>query len=105
MGKFIHRGDEYAIPMTLLMDDVIITDNMIQGLRIKIGQYENDFPDGTVTYHDDKWWVPFTQEQTLSMAHGAAPYQVQIKINGDIISSDVGKLDVKNSIILNEWGD
>lgn len=105
MATYIHQGDKYAIPITLLMCDETITDNMIQGFRIKLGQYEDEWPLGGVTYHDEQWWVPLTQEQTLAMERGGTPYQIQIKMDGDIISSDVGRLDVKNSILLDEWGD
>ena len=95
------QGDQYALPITVKTKaGLTITDEDVSKVRIKLGEVDDNYPDGDVTYDSDtgKWLLPLTQEQTLQMEH----VRLQVRVvypNGDIINSAPQVINVREADI------
>ena len=103
----IHKGEQYAIPFDVKINDVIATPEDIDGVRIKVFGKLHSWPDGELTYDDEEnaWLYPLDQDQTRGKLPGASEAQGAVKIGNDILKTDVFGIEVKNSIIMEPWND
>ena len=101
------QGDKYSLPIKIVTKTkgssapTLITDSNIIRVRIKLGDAEDAYPEGTLTYdrERERWMFPLTQEQTLAMYTNV---MMQIRLvfeNGDIINSEPQQQNVKGAII------
>lgn len=105
----MHQGDQYSIVITINSGDEPLTPEDVEGIRIKIGEMERRYPEGTLTYNDQEgaWLFPVTQAETLRMT-GMQRAQVQVNFGGtppQIIGSAVVQVDMDGSVIRKEWSD
>jgi len=95
------QGDKYSLGVEIkTKNGTLITDQNIEKVRIKLGNVEDGYPEGTVVYSSDdgKWKLPLTQEQTFAMDH----VRLQVRIifeNGDIFNSEPQVVTVREAII------
>ena len=100
----IQQGDKYLIPITIKSQGVDITPSDIDGLKIQIGRYLKRYPNGELTYQNDKWYFPLTQKESLDFNH-STKVQVQVLIGDQIVGSHVETIDIGSSIIKGEWNE
>ena len=94
------QGDKYALEVKVTNDGTLITNENCTGIRIRLGDVEQTYPDGGITYSTESecWQFPLTQEQTYAMSR--EEFQIRVILpNGDIINSDVQRVFVGDSII------
>lgn len=103
----IHKGEQFAIPFEVKLNDDVVTPDDIDGLRIKVSDCLEEWPNGVLEFdEEDNVWLYWLQEsKTLNMFAGKRPAQVSIKIGDSILKTDVFDIDVKNSIIMEPWND
>lgn len=103
----IHKGEQFAIPFEVKINDNIVTPYDIDGLRIKVVNILEEWPDGIIEFDDvnNVWLFWLEESETLNMFSGRRPAQIAVKIGDNIIKSDVFDLDVKSSIITETWAD
>ena len=103
----IHKGEQFAIPFEVKLDDEIVMPEDIDGLRIKVNNELEEWPDGNLEFDDenDVWLYWLKEADTLNMFAGRRPAQVAIKIGNYILKSDIFDVDVKSSIIMETWAD
>lgn len=94
----IKQGESYRIPFTLKQDGQIMTPDMIQDLKVCIGDYHFKYSDGTLRFEEQsmEWWFRPTQGETLAMPEGRTKMCAHIKYhNGDILIEDAGAVIIK----------
>lgn len=96
------QGDKYALPIEIKLKkgSTVITDQSVVKVRIKLGNVDDNWPNGGVTFDSEsqKWLFPLTQAQTLAMDH--VRFQVRIVFaNGDIFNSVPQPITIKEAII------
>lgn len=103
----IHKGEQFAIPFEVKINDNIVTPYDIDGLRIKVNDILEEWPDGNLEFDDvnNVWLFGLEESETLNMFAGRRPAQIAVKIGNNILKSDVFDLDVKSSIITESWSD
>lgn len=101
----IHKGEQFAIPFEVKIGDNIVTPYDIDGLRIKVNDILQEWPDGDIEFDDanNVWLFWLEESETLNMFSGRRPAQIAVKIGNNILKSDVFDLDVKSSIITEPW--
>lgn len=101
----IIKGESYSIPVVVKSDGQIVTDNMVQGIRIALGSQVATFPDGNLEYNaeEEAWMFPLTQRNAYTMSGSEVDYQVQVKINNEIFSSRIRKVKVYDTMFRKEW--
>ena len=99
------QGDRYSLPIKIAVKEGNgtsgIKDTDVVLVRIKIGLYEDSYPDGTVTYDGEtqRWLFPLSQEQTFSMTRSVM-MQVRVMFeNGNIYNSVPQQINVSGAII------
>ena len=99
------QGDKYSLPITLKdANGNKITPDLVIGVKVKLGDYMDAYPDGSITYDESsqKWLVPLTQALTLSMKNIRC--QAQVKFNsGEIFGSVPQVKSISEGIIKEEW--
>lgn len=105
----LHQGDQLVLRVSIKYDGAPLTPDMVDGVKVKIGNVQHTYPDGELTYepYSQRWLFPVTQEQTLAMRR-AVEKQVQINFGGtpaEIINSDIITSDIRPTIIKEVWGD
>lgn len=101
----IVKGDAYSVAFTVKSDDVIVTPDMVQGLRIALGNQIAEYPNGNLTFSsdDNTWRFPMTQKNTLSIKGKIMNYQSQAKIAGEIYTSDEMDIEISETMFRKEW--
>lgn len=102
----IHKGEQFAILLEVKIDEDLATPENIDGLRIKFVDKLCEWPDGELEYDNENnvWCYPLAEAQSLLFLAGPRKAQVAVKIGDAILKSDVFTLDVKDSIIMERWG-
>ena len=103
----MQRGDQYSIRIAISKDGQPLAVGGITGLRIKLGDLEDRYPEGTLSYDDvaGVWLFPVTQEQTHAFPETLLA-QVQVNFGGNpetIVGSRVQRININNSIIRSTW--
>lgn len=100
----IQRGDQYSIPIELKFDGQILTPADCDDVRIQIGDKMLQYSDGELVYDAvaQVWMFPLTEEETRTMK-GLLKFQQAVKIGTSLYYSDVTTIDIKDSIITEEW--
>lgn len=102
------QGDQYSLMIPIMSGCDPITPDMIEGVKIQVGDVVKLYP-GDLEY-DSKmkcWLYPLTQEQTLGM-RGRVTAQVQVNFGGDpaqIIGAKPKDIFIDNSLIKKEWNE
>ena len=99
------QGDKYALPVKIQVKSsggtpTVISDMDVVKVRIKLGDAEDVWPEGTLRYNSNlgKWMFPLTQEETLKMSN--VGLQVRIVFpSGDIFNSVPQQVAVYKAII------
>jgi len=101
----IIKGESYTVPFVIKNDGVPVTNNDVDGVRIRLGNQIAYYPDGTLEFNpeDSTWDFPMTQKNTYSIIGKTIDYQVQVKINGDIHSSKETKIKIEETMFKTEW--
>ena len=103
----IIKGEQYAIPFDITDTDTgePITDEDVDGVRIALGHQVETYPDGNLVYsqEDQQWLFPMSQCNTYSILESEVSYQVQVKIDGEIFSSDKVRTIIGETMFRKEW--
>ena len=101
----IHRGEQFAVPFEIFIDEDSVTPENVDGLRVQLGDRLCEWPDGELEYDDDSgaWLYPLTEQQSLALCPGHRSAQVAVLIGDDIFESDVVGVRVSDSIIQRRW--
>lgn len=105
----MQQGDQYSIRITIRKEETALAPEDVEGVKVKIGNIEHRYPDGSLTYDTttEAWLFPVTQEQTLSLL-GTQPAQVQVNLGGtppQIIGSSVQSATINGSVIRSVWNE
>lgn len=100
----IQQGDSYSIPIVIKSgSEVITTENTIH-VRINLGGFTAQYPDGKLTYSDGYWNFPLTEEMTYKLKGGEQKFQVQISPDGiSVYSSKIYTIKVEESVFKGVW--
>jgi len=99
----ITQGDAYLIPVIIRQGNRIITDELVDGVKISIGGAECSYPNGTLTFSEGVWYYPLTQRISNKLPAGNAEIQVQVKLGNDIIGSKKREIKIDECIIKGEY--
>lgn len=91
----IMQGDAYAIPVSITTaDNTAINDIMVDSLEIVIGHLRKTYPED-ITYSDEQWMFPISQEESLRLINMPQPVQVRVKFNtGEVIGVNAGTIPI-----------
>lgn len=78
----IYTGDAYPIRISLLMGGQAVTDEGISRVRIGLGQYIAEWPNGALAYSEGLWAYPLTQEISTSIPLGKTQFMAQVSTDG-----------------------
>lgn len=97
----IIQGEQYAVEFVLTNGEVDITPDNSDDVKIKIGNIEKAYSDGSLSYDSvaECWLFPITQEQTLEWSSLSVPVQAQYKTGSVVISTEKQTIKVSPSII------
>lgn len=101
----IHKGEQFSLPFFITKDDDVISDNNVDGVRIKIADTLCEWPNGDLIYDSESqnWLFPLSEDQTLKWSSGMQMAQVAIKIGDNFIKTDNFKINIKESHISEKW--
>lgn len=110
MATIIQRGDQYAIPISILMGEDPVTPDMVDDVRVQINDLLKSYQEGTLLYNEDEqlWEFPLTEEFTRNMElskKGSFPYQVGVKMGDNFLYSKVYSSAINESLITENWGE
>lgn len=99
------QGDEYYIPVIIWMGETTITPENATGVKVGIGKFEREWPDGGLTFQEESgaWLFPLTQEASLKMPEGKVDFQVKARFGTQIVHSQVTQVDVHETIFKGVW--
>lgn len=100
MAISIMEGDQYGIGIRITdkCSHNLITDQDVSDVEITIGKYTKTYASGEVTYSDERFIFPLTQEESFDFDSKSVAAQVRVKfIGGDIIGEAFDRIDVKSS--------
>lgn len=103
----MQQGDQYSIRVCIKKEGVALAPADIVGLKIKVGNIEDSYPAGNISYDSEsgKWLFPVTQEQTIAL-EGVQLAQVQVNFGGNpaqIVGSKVQSAYIDSSVIRSIW--
>lgn len=102
----IVQGDGYVLPIVITAGSVFITDRLATAVRIKIGKYSAIWPGGKISYSNQKWFFPLTQEQTQELSSGQNEYQVQVQFkNGETVGTKPQNIFIQKSVLRGTFGE
>lgn len=102
----IVQGDAYVLPFVITSGNVLITDQLATAVRIKIGKYSAIWPGGKISYSNQKWFFPLTQEQTMELFSGQNEYQVQVQFqNGETVGTKPQNIFIQKSVLRGTFGE
>ena len=96
----IMQGDGYSIPVSIKNGTSALADTDVLDVEISIGRISKCFSYDEIHYDSssETWYMPVTQEETLSLC-GPMPMQVRVKFpNGDVVGTSLGRIDVLMSL-------
>jgi hypothetical protein len=99
----IAQGEQYAVEIVLENGGVEITPYNSDDVKIKLGDYEKKYSAGELTYQNNAWNFPITQEMSLSWGSGKIDLQGQYKSSNNIYNTEIYKVQVDTSIIDDTW--
>ena len=100
MAVTIMEGDQYGLSFRIVSKCTgdLITNEDVEDVEICIGKYTKTYSSGEVTYYDERFIYPLTQEESFSFDSKSLAVQVRVKLNGgDIIGEAFDRIDVKTS--------
>lgn len=94
------QGDRYSLGFTVLNNaGQVVTPDDIQDVEITIGHLKKSFRDVELTFDDNKWMFPLSQEETFDYWPGVTRAQIRIVwANGVIEGKPIYGLRVLESI-------
>lgn len=98
----IHQGDEYYLPFSITNNNISITPDNIEDIRIKVGNSIKKYSDGSLLYDNNMWLFPILQKNSLRW-EGPIECQIQYKQNNAIITSDIYTIFVNKSMFNDEF--
>ena len=103
----LYRGDQYAIPFVVKLKDTLVTPEMVEDVRIQIGDSLRELASESLSYNPEKqtWDFYVTEEFTRSLTGRTVLYQVGIKVGGEIRYSPTKQLPIGDNIIKAVWSD
>lgn len=102
----IHQGDQYAIPIKIKSDNLIITPDNCTDVRVKINNKMISYSTGELTFNEIEqlWRFPLTEDISFGYSM-KVQIQIAVKFDDDYVYSPVQQIDVENSIIKDFWSD
>lgn len=93
------QGDSYGIPVKILKaDGGVIKPSDVSDVEISIGSIRKTYKSGDLSFAEDNWVFPITQQETYSLPSAYVPAQVRIKLpNGDVDGVSLGSIRVQES--------
>ena len=98
----VRRGEQYSLKIRLKIENEVITPLNCDSVRIKVGNSVSTSNIG-LTFEDEYWLFPLSQEFTRSLEGELVPAQAQVKISGDIFETPVYLIRVGDSIFEDIW--
>lgn len=96
------QGDQYLIEFTIKNNNVPITPDDVDDLRIQIHDVLKSYSKGEIFYNEGYWYYPLNQYDSARL-NTIADIQVGIKVDSEIYYSNVIQAYVNASIIKKEW--
>lgn len=96
----VMQGDAYSVAFAIASEDGEVTAEQVLDVEIIIGDMRKTYAAGEVSYDaENRCFVfPLSQEETLHLPNAPLTCQVRCKfMSGDVIGTDLGKIDVKRS--------
>lgn len=106
MSNSIIQGDQYSIPILIVnQNDETVVEDAVNGVRVCIGQFVSEYPNGGLTYNNNGYWIfSLTQEKSYKLRDGKVSFQVQVKFkNGNILQSELKDVDIMESVFRGAW--
>lgn len=100
MSVCIMEGDQYGIGIriTSKCTGELITNEDVEDVEICIGKYTKTYASGELTYSDERFIFPLTQEESFNFDSKSLAVQVRVKlIGGDIVGEGFDRIPVKES--------
>lgn len=94
------QGDSYGIQVEILKSDgSVLTTSDVSDVEIAIGSLKKTYANGEVYFADDKWIMPVTQKETLSLPSAYVKAQLRVKFsNGDVEGVFLGEIRLQESM-------
>lgn len=103
---YIQQGDQYAIPIKIFVEGVMITPENCTDVRVKIGDkmvsYDEGLGDLVYNPVDENWCFPLTEDISFGYEY-TVKVQSAVKFDSDYIYSPVQTIDIGSSIIKDFW--
>ncbi len=100
----IYQGDQNLLPIKIKKGDTVISADMVDKVRIGVGQFTDKYPDGDIAYDNGYWLFPLTEEKTYQLLAGKSKIQAQVNFPGNvIISSVVYDGNIGQSLLKGVW--
>lgn len=95
----IMEGDQYGIGIRITDKcGHLITDTDVEDVEVCIGKYIKTYANNEVTYEDDHFVYPLTQEESFSFNSKSIVCQIRVKFpGGDVIGEAFDRIDIKSS--------
>ena len=94
------QGDSYGLSIEILNEQgVVVTDQSVEDVEVTIGALRKTYSDGGVTFSNNKWVVPLTQEETFKFPAARIKAQVRVRWpGGNVEGVDLGLVNVRESL-------
>lgn len=97
----ISQGDQYAIPVQILLNDQPAGPGDFEDVEISIGSTSKRYSDSGLHYSESEkaYMFPVTQQETFKLC--AAPMKAEVRVkfeNGDVIRAGLDTVEVAASI-------
>ncbi len=99
----VARGEQYSVEIVINNGDTDITPYNCDDMKINLGGYVLQYSKGELTYTNDAWQFPITQEMSLNWDSGLVDLQGQYKIGDDIYNTEIYKVRIDTTTIEETW--
>ena len=93
------QGDEYYIPLSIEVEDTIVSPNTFDDLEFSFGKIRKTLKDGQIEYSEETgdFNIYLTQEETFTLKK-SEKMQIRCKFkNGEVVGVDIGSYKVIQS--------
>lgn len=97
------KGDKYSLKIRVKLGNEVITPESCSDIRIKIGNMVLSYSKQELSFEDEYWLFPLSQEFTLGVDGDFLEAQAQFKIEDRIYSTPVYKIKFDRTIFEETW--
>jgi len=95
----MNKGDTVHLQLDYRINGDPLQNNAYDEIEFMLSGMRFSLSEGRIYWHDleELYCIDLTQEETMRLL-AESPYQIRIKIDGEVISSDISKLEVGKSL-------